>query len=36
MRVLGELKMMKDEEATLILGTAIIEDILVISLLAIF
>jgi len=36
MRVLEELKMMKDEAATLILGTAIIEDILVISLLAIF
>jgi monovalent cation:H+ antiporter-2, CPA2 family len=36
MRVLGELKMMKEEAATLILGTAIIEDILVISLLAIF
>ena len=36
MRVLGELNMMKDEAATLILGTAIIEDILVISLLAIF
>lgn len=36
MRVLGELKMMKDESATLILGTTIIEDILIISLLAIF
>jgi len=36
MRVLGELNMMKDEAATLILGTAIIEDILIISLLAIF
>ena len=36
MRVLEELNMMKDEAATLILGTAIIEDILVISLLAIF
>ncbi|MGN6349252.1 MAG: cation:proton antiporter domain-containing protein [Candidatus Nitrosocosmicus sp.] len=36
MRVLGELGMMRDEAATLILGTAIIEDILVISLLAIF
>src|SRR5919205_877768 len=36
MRVLEELHMMKDEAATLILGTAIIEDILVISLLAIF
>lgn len=36
MRVLGELNMMKTEAATLILGTAIIEDILVISLLAIF
>ena len=36
MRVLGELNMMKDESATLILGTAIIEDIIVISLLAIF
>jgi monovalent cation:H+ antiporter-2, CPA2 family len=36
MRVLGELKMMKEDAATLILGTAIIEDILVISLLAIF
>jgi len=36
MRVLEELKMMKDEAATLILGTAIIEDILIISLLAIF
>ncbi len=35
MRVLGELNMMKDEAATLILGTAIIEDILIISLLAI-
>jgi CPA2 family monovalent cation:H+ antiporter-2 len=36
MRVLGELKMMKEEVATIILGTAIIEDILAISLLAIF
>lgn len=36
MRVLGELNMMKDESTTLILGTAIIEDIIVISLLAIF
>jgi CPA2 family monovalent cation:H+ antiporter-2 len=36
MRVLGELNMMKDESATLILGTTIIEDIIVISLLAIF
>jgi CPA2 family monovalent cation:H+ antiporter-2 len=36
MRVLEELQMMKDDAATLILGTAIIEDILVISLLAIF
>jgi CPA2 family monovalent cation:H+ antiporter-2 len=36
MRVLGELNMMKEESATLILGTAIIEDILIISLLAIF
>ncbi|HSA74576.1 MAG TPA: cation:proton antiporter [Candidatus Nitrosocosmicus sp.] len=36
MRVLGELKMMKDESATLILGTTIIEDIIIISLLAIF
>ncbi|HYG00729.1 MAG TPA: cation:proton antiporter [Candidatus Saccharimonadales bacterium] len=36
MRVLGELNMMKDESATLILGTAIIEDIIIISLLAIF
>ncbi|HEU5120199.1 MAG TPA: cation:proton antiporter [Candidatus Nitrosocosmicus sp.] len=36
MRVLGELNMMKEESATLILGTAIIEDIIVISLLAIF
>src|SRR5215210_8621311 len=36
MRVLGELNMMKDESAQLILGTAIIEDIIVISLLAIF
>ncbi len=36
MRVLGELNMMKAEAATLILGTAIIEDIIVISLLAIF
>ncbi len=30
MRVLGELHMMKDESAQLILGTAIIEDIIVI------
>ena len=36
MRVLGELNMMKEESATLILGTAIIEDIIIISLLAIF
>ncbi len=36
MRVLGELNMMKDESATLILGTTIIEDIIIISLLAIF
>jgi CPA2 family monovalent cation:H+ antiporter-2 len=36
MRVLGELKMMNDESATLILGTTIIEDIIIISLLAIF
>ncbi|VFJ12362.1 cation:proton antiporter [Candidatus Nitrosocosmicus franklandus] len=36
MRVLGELRMMNDESATLILGTTIIEDILIISLLAIF
>jgi monovalent cation:H+ antiporter-2, CPA2 family len=36
MRVLGELNMMREESATLILGTAIIEDILIISLLAIF
>jgi monovalent cation:H+ antiporter-2, CPA2 family len=36
MRVLSELNMMKDEAATLILGTAIIEDIIIISLLAIF
>ena len=36
MRVLGELHMMKDDSAQLILGTAIIEDIIVISLLAIF
>jgi len=36
MRVLSELHMMKDESAQLILGTAIIEDIIVISLLAIF
>lgn len=36
MRVLTELNMMKDEAATLILGTAIIEDIIVISMLAIF
>lgn len=36
MRVLGELNMMKEESATLILGTAIIEDILIISLLAVF
>ena len=36
MRVLGELNMMRDESATLILGTAIIEDIIIISLLAIF
>src|SRR5690606_32663963 len=36
MRVLGELNMMKAEAATLILGTAIIEDIIIISLLAIF
>ncbi|MDQ4073399.1 MAG: cation:proton antiporter [Thermoproteota archaeon] len=36
MRVLGELGMMKEDSATLILGTAIIEDILIISLLAIF
>lgn len=36
MRVLGELKMMNAEAATLILGTAIIEDIIIISLLAIF
>ena len=36
MRVLGELNMMKEDAATLILGTAIIEDILIISLLAIF
>ncbi len=36
MKVLGELKMMKEEVATIILGTAIIEDILAISLLAIF
>ncbi len=35
MRVLGELHMMKDESAQLILGTAVIEDIIVISLLAI-
>lgn len=36
MRVLGELNMMREESSTLILGTAIIEDILIISLLAIF
>ena len=36
MRVLGELNMLKEEASTIILGTAIIEDILVISLLAIF
>ncbi len=36
MRVLGELNMMREDSATLILGTAIIEDILIISLLAIF
>lgn len=36
MMVLGELKMMKEEVATIILGIAIIEDILTISLLAIF
>ena len=36
MRVLSELNMMKAEAATLILGTAIIEDIIIISLLAIF
>jgi monovalent cation:H+ antiporter-2, CPA2 family len=36
MRVLSELNMMKAEAANLILGTAIIEDIIVISLLAIF
>jgi CPA2 family monovalent cation:H+ antiporter-2 len=36
MRVLNELNMLKDEAATIILGTAIIEDILVISLLTVF
>ena len=36
MRVLGELNMMKAEAATLILGTTIVEDIIIISLLAIF
>lgn len=35
MRVLEELKMIKDEAATLILGTAIIEDIIIISMLAV-
>lgn len=35
MRVLEELKMIKDEASTLILGVAIIEDIIIISLLAV-